>query len=382
MKENKIKEVFEKEFGKGYRFFAAPGRINLIGEHTDYNEGFVMPAAIDKRIYLAIAPVDGDESTIIAYDINKTVKFKTLENGFELPQWARYPYGVINELKVLGHSTQSFQAVFGGDIPSGAGLSSSAALESVFGFALNEINQFGLDRLALAKVGQKAEHNYVGVMCGIMDQFSSIFGKKDHVFRLDCRSLEFEYFPLKLDGYELILADTQVKHSLASSAYNKRRSECEEGVMILKTQMPGVKSLRDVRPKDIEPYHKYMGDEVFDRCLYVAEENERVLETSKALAEGNMKEVGRLLYQSHEGLSKKYNVSCKELDLLVETAKTINGVLGARMMGGGFGGCTINLVKSSAVKDFKEKSAQAFEKAYGKPPVYYEVNPGDGVKEY
>lgn len=381
MKENKIKEVFEKEFGKEYRFFAAPGRINLIGEHTDYNEGFVMPAAIDKRIYLAIALVSGSESKIIADDINKSVEFETLAENLELPQWARYPYGVIGELKKLGHVTGSFHAVFGGDIPSGAGLSSSAALESAFGYALNELNKFGLDRLALAKVGQKAEHNYVGVMCGIMDQFSSIFGKKDHVFRLDCRSLEFEYFPLKLDDYELILADTQVKHSLASSAYNKRRSECEEGVLILKTQMPGVKSLRDVRPKDIEPYHGQMGDEVFDRCLYVAEENERVLETSKALADGNMKEVGRLLYLSHEGLSKKYDVSCEELDLLVETAKTIDGVMGARMMGGGFGGCTINLVRSSAVEDFKEKTSVAFEKSYGKPPVFYEVNPGDGVKE-
>jgi galactokinase len=196
----------------------------------------------------------------MAYDLNKTISFETLTGGLELPQWAQYPYGVIGELKELGHTCGSFKAIFGGDIPAGAGLSSSAALESAFAFALNEIFKFGLDRFTIAKVGQKAEHNYVGVRCGIMDQFSSVFGKKDHVFRLDCRSLEYEYFPLILDGYELILADTQVKHSLASSEYNQRRAQCEEGVLLLSTKLSGgINSLRDVTPKQIYPYKGLLG---------------------------------------------------------------------------------------------------------------------------
>lgn len=381
MKSQQIKEAFAKEFGQQFRFFAAPGRINLIGEHTDYNNGFVMPGAIDKKIYLAIAPAEGPETCITAFDIQQSVKFNTLADNVKLPQWARYAYGVIGELRTLGHKPGSFHAVFGGDIPSGAGLSSSAALESAFAFALNELFALGLDRFALAKVGQKAEHNYVGVHCGIMDQFSSIFGKKDHVFRLDCRSLEFEYFPLVLDGYELILADTQVKHSLASSEYNRRRQDCEEGVMILASQMPAVKSLRDVRSEDVWPFQGILGEQVFLRCEYVTEENERVLQTCDALVKGDMQEVGRLLYESHHGLSRKYDVSCDELDLLVDTAKQIDGVMGARMMGGGFGGCTINLMKSSTVEAFKEKTTLAFTKAFGNAPVFYDVHLEDGVKE-
>lgn len=381
MKQQLIKEAFITQFGHTCRVFAAPGRINLIGEHTDYNEGYVMPGAIDKCIYLAISSVDGPESTITAFDLGKTVSFETLADGALLPQWARYPYGVIGELKALGYNTKSIYAVFGGDIPSGAGLSSSAALESAFAFALNELNVFGLDRATLARIGQKAEHNFVGVRCGIMDQFSSIFGKKDHVFRLDCRSLEFEYFPLKLDGFELILADTQVKHSLASSEYNQRRAQCEEGVSVMAAKLPGVQSLRDVSPQDVLRFKALLDDEVFLRCEYVTEENQRVLNTCEALAEGNLNEVGRLLYLSHHGLSNKYHVSCPELDLLVDIAKTTHGVLGARMMGGGFGGCTINLMKSSSVEQFKEKASQAFISKFEKAPLFYKVHLNDGVRE-
>lgn len=381
MKEQQVKEVFTKEYGPRFRFFAAPGRINLIGEHTDYNDGFVLPAAIDKRIYLAITPVEGPTTSITAVDIDKTVSFETLADGAKLPQWARYPYGVIGELRKAGHIPGSFHAAFGGDIPSGAGLSSSAALESAFAFALNEIFSLGLDRFTLALIGQKAEHNYVGVRCGIMDQFSSIFGKKDHVFRLDCRSLEYEYFPLVLEGYELVLVDTQVKHSLASSEYNTRRAQCEEGVLIMASQMPQVNSLRDVNNMDVLAYTPLMGEEIAMRCQYVTEENDRVLRTCDALAEGDMKEVGKLLYKSHDGLSNLYMVSCAELDLLVDTAKTIDGVMGARMMGGGFGGCTINLIRSSAIETFKKKTSEVYHKAFGITPLYYEVHIGDGVKE-
>jgi galactokinase len=298
-----------------------------------------------------------------------------------LPQWARYPYGVIGEMRKAGHHPGSFHAAFGGDIPSGAGLSSSAALESVFAFALNELFSLGLDRFTLAKIGQKAEHNYVGVRCGIMDQFSSVFGKKDHVFRLDCRSLDYEYFPLVLDGYELILADTQVKHSLASSEYNTRRAQCEEGVMIMASEMPQVHSLRDVDNMDVMAFAGIMGEEIAMRCQYVTEENDRVLQTCDALANGDMEEVGKLLYKSHHGLSNLYMVSCAELDLLVDTAKTIDGVMGARMMGGGFGGCTINLIRSSAVETFKQKTSETYQEAFGIKPIYYDVHIGDGVRE-
>jgi len=382
MKDKKVKEAFKKEFGGEYRFFAAPGRINLIGEHTDYNDGFVLPAAIDKKIYLAIAPLKGSIVKIKSLDFNEMVEFDIHKADAKLPHWAKYPYGVLKEIQADGYFVEGFQAVFAGDIPKGAGLSSSAALESVFAKALNRLYGLGIDNLSLAKIGQRAEHNYAGVRCGIMDQFASIFGKKDHVIRLDCRSLEHEYYPLNLDGYQLILADTRVKHSLASSAYNQRRAQCEEGVLILRSNMPAVRSLRDVRPKDVYPYKDMMGIEVFLRCEYVTEENERVLETCDALAKGDMQHVGELLYQSHEGLRKKYHVSCEELDLLVDTAKEIDGVMGARMMGGGFGGCTINLIKSSAVEEFKKKTTNVFTEAFGKPPVFYDVNVSDGASEY
>jgi galactokinase len=377
-----IRKVFTEKYGTdNIRMFAAPGRINLIGEHTDYNEGFVMPAAIDKRIYLAIAPSADSVSKIFSYNLNKEVIFNSATAKEQLPQWALYSFGVINELKVAGFDTGNFNAVFGGDIPSGAGLSSSAALESAFAVALNAVFDLKADSFTLAKAGQKAEHNYVGVRCGIMDQFASIFGKKEHVFKLDCRSLEYEYFPLKLDGYELILADTKVKHSLASSEYNLRREQCEEGVMIMATKMHGIMSLRDVSPVDVEIYKGMLGEEVYMRCLYVTEENQRVLDTCEALEAGDIEKVGKLLYRSHEGLSNLYNVSCPELDLLVESARTIDGVMGARMMGGGFGGCTINLVKSSAAKEFKEKISVAFKAAFGKSPEFYDVQIDDGARE-
>lgn len=376
-----VKKIFAQEFGSSFRLFAAPGRINLIGEHTDYNNGFVLPASIDKRIYLAIAPNQTDEYNIISTDFSERVSFTVNENAQDLPHWARYSFGVIKELQKLGNSINGFNAVFGGDIPSGAGLSSSAALESAFAVALNELNLLNLDKLTLAKVGQSAEHNYVGVRCGIMDQFASIFGRAEQVMLLDCQSLEHSHFPLHLKGHKLILADTQVKHSLASSEYNKRRAECEEGVLIISKNEVGIKSLRDVTIKKIEPYKEMMGKEIYMRCEYVIEENERVLATSKALSEGNLEAVGALLYQSHHGLQHKYEVSCAELDCLVDAAKSTQGVLGSRMMGGGFGGCTISLVKESAVDAFKKNLTSAFSKQFNRGPIFYDVNIGNGAGE-
>ena len=382
MKDKLVKDSFEAKFGSKYRLFAAPGRINIIGEHTDYNNGFVLPAAIDKRIYLAINAIPGTTVTIYSLDFDETVSFDINDEHPELPHWAKYPFGVIKEFQKKGFKPGAFQTTFGGDIPDGAGLSSSAALESAFATALNALFEFGLDKMSLAKIGQLAEHNYAGVRCGIMDQFASMHGKAGQVMQLDCRSLEFKYFPLELGDYELILANTKVKHSLASSEYNRRRYDCEEGVMILRTQMPGVRSLRDVRSKDMYGFEGILGEQVYLCCEYVTEENERVIETCHALESGNLKRVGELMYQSHQGLRSKYMVSCAELDVLVDTAKEIVGVLGSRMMGGGFGGCTINLVAKQAAERFKKESSEAFYKAFGTTPEFYQVTVGDGAGEF
>lgn len=381
MKDQVVKDSFESKFGSQFRFFAAPGRINVIGEHTDYNNGFVLPAAIDKRIYLAINAISGTMVTIYSVDFYETISFDLNDEQPELPHWARYPFGVLKELQKKGYQPCAFQATFGGDIPDGAGLSSSAALESAFAIALNALFEFGLDKMSLAKIGQLAEHNYAGVRCGIMDQFASMHGKAGQVMQLDCRSLEFKYFPLELGDYELILADTRVKHSLASSEYNRRRQDCEDGVLMLRSQMSGVRSLRDVRSKDIYGYESILGEQVFLCCEYVTEENERVAETCYALENGDLKRVGALMFQSHHGLRTKYFVSCAELDILVDTAREIEGVLGARMMGGGFGGCTINLLAKNAAERFKRETSEAFHKAFDAKPEFYKVNIGDGARE-
>ncbi|WP_219932526.1 galactokinase [Perlabentimonas gracilis] len=378
---DKVRESFVERFGKDFRLFSAPGRINIIGEHTDYNNGFVLPAAIDKCIYLAIQPNGSEAYNIFSVDFQQATTFSVADTAEDLPHWAKFPFGVIQELKNLGHYMGGFNAVFGGDIPSGAGLSSSAALESAFAYAIRNIFNFDIDNLTLAKIGQKAEHNYVGVMCGIMDQFASIFGKQGHAILLDCRSLEYKYLPIKIDDYEFVLADTKVKHSLASSEYNRRKWNCEEGVMMLSSQMPQVRSLRDVRSKDVYPYKGILGEEVFLRCEYVTEEIERVVQAADAIDNGNLQLLGELMYQSHEGLRAKYHVSCDELDALVEATKNIEGVLGSRMMGGGFGGCTINLVRKDEVSTFKELVSTYFTNKFGYAPDFIEVNIGGGARE-
>ncbi len=381
MKKRQVIEAYKEKFGGDFRLFSAPGRINIIGEHTDYNEGFVMPAAIDKKIWVAITPVRGSAVTVYSVDYDQISTFDIQGPIPELPHWALYSYGVVKELQNKGGKPGAFNAVFGGDIPDGAGLSSSAAIECAFGTALNSLFDLGMDKLEIAKVGQLAEHNYAGVRCGLMDQFASMHGKAGHVIRLDCRSLEYEYAPLNLNGYEFILADTRVKHSLASTEYNKRRESCEEGVLLIGSKMPGVKSLRDLRPKDIYPFKGMLGEETFLCCEFVTEENERVLETVTALENGDLEKVGGLINASHRGLRDKYMVSCSELDLLVDTALTVEGVLGSRMMGGGFGGCTITLLKSTSVDQFVKTTQAAFQIAYSSDPVFYRVTIGDGAGE-
>jgi galactokinase len=381
LEEKKVREAFENEYEGPYRLFAAPGRINLIGEHTDYNEGFVLPASIDRRIYLAIGPRSDTKVELLAVDLGERAAFDLSQEQAEIPHWARYPFGVVKEFQKKGMYPGGFNAAFGGDIPTGAGLSSSAAIECAFAVALNTIFELGADKMTLARVGQSAEHNYAGVRCGIMDQFASLFGMKHHVMQLDCRSMDHSYFPLYLAGYELVLTDTQVKHSLASSAYNERRRQCETGVEVVRQKFPGIKSLRDINAEILQSFRQTMDKTVFRRCSYVIEENERVMQTCKALANGDLELVGQLLYLSHQGLRDQYEVSCAELDLLVETAGKIKGVQGSRMMGGGFGGCTISLVKSGEIMQFRQAMAKAFEKAFGRQPVFYEVNTGEGAGE-
>lgn len=377
----RVQTEHEKHFGTDYRLFSAPGRINIIGEHTDYNEGFVLPAAIDKKIWLAIKPTNESKVNLFALDMDESVSFDLTDKQPELPHWAKYVFGVIRELEVLGAKISGFNATFGGDIPAGAGLSSSAALESVFGFALDTLFQLNRSTLELAKVGQLAEHNYAGVNCGIMDQFASLHGKAGKAIKLDCRSLEYEYFTVDTGDYEFILTDTHVKHSLAESAYNRRRHECEEGVMLLQSQMVQVHSLRDVRPKDVEAYENILGEEIMLRCLYVTEEIKRVRDAAEAMEANDLERLGKLMYKSHAGLRNQYMVSCDELDLLVDLTKDNPDVLGSRMMGGGFGGCTLSLVKSSGIDRFKKIATENYQQAFEKTPSFYSVVISNGAQE-
>ncbi len=376
-----VSEIFEKEFGKGFRLFSAPGRINLIGEHTDYNLGYVLPGAIDRAIDLAIKPNGSNKVNLIAANLNKMVTFSVNDTDPDIHGWAKYPFGVIKELEKVGYKSEGFDAVFGGNIPLGAGLSSSAAVESVFAYALNLLFRFNLPKEELARIGQRAEHNYAGVKCGIMDQFASLFGKANHFIRLDCLDLSVELFPFHSKSYSILLIDTCVKHNLASSEYNTRRKQCEEGVSILSKHYPEVKSLRDVTPEMLREEHNKFNPVVFNRCEYVVEENQRLLNTCRALTSDNFDEVGKLLYGSHEGLRDKYEVSCKELDFLVDLASKTQGVIGARMMGGGFGGCTINLVKEDALENLTAISQSNYHKQFGKNPEFYRVKISDGAKE-
>lgn len=381
MSAERIKKIFEEKFGNSFRSFRAPGRINLIGEHTDYNLGFVTPAAIDRYIHVAIKPNCKDEYRLYADDLKEEIKINQETNFNKLPLWAKYPLGVVNEMRKSGYEIPGFDAVYGGNIPNGSGLSSSAAIEMAFAVAFNNLFDLGLDQYTIAKIGQLAEHNTAGVKCGIMDQFASLFGRRDKLIHLDCKDYSFKYVPFENDGVKLILLDTQVKHSLASSEYNKRIEECTEGVNLLSNLYPEVKSLRDADLEMIKHLEGDLNPVVKKRCEYVIEENQRVLDTITALEKGNMKKVGDLLYDSHYGLSSKYEVSCKELDYLVEKAKTIKGVYGARMMGGGFGGCTINLVKADNLDFFKNSVSKSYFETFNIYPKIYELKITDGAHE-
>lgn len=373
MKE-KIKQEFAKRFGEGGTMYASAGRINLIGEHTDYNGGFVFPGAIDKCIAAQIKENGTDKVRVYSIDIDDYAEFGLTEEDAPKAQWARYIFGVCRETIKRGFVVKGFDTVFAGNVPLGAGLSSSAALESCFAFAMNDMfNENKIDKFELARIGQSTEHNYCGVNCGIMDQFASVFGKKNCLMRLDCRSMEFQYFPFEPKGYKLVLVDSVVKHELVDSPYNKRRQSCERVAATI-----GVETLRDAEMADLEKVKSQISEEDYCRAKYVIEEKQRVLDVCDALQAGDYDTVGDRMYKTHEGMSKLYEVSCEELDYLNDIAKEC-GVTGSRIMGGGFGGCTINLVKDELYDNFIAVAKAKFNEKYGHEPKIYDVVISDGA---
>lgn len=376
-----VKSRFLKHFdGKEGVMYFSPGRINLIGEHTDYNGGFVFPGAVDKGILAEIRPNGTQTVMVYAIDLKDRVEFRADEDKAPNASWAKYIFGIVKELQKRGVKVQGFNAAFSGDVPLGAGMSSSAALESCFAFALDDLFSGNLTKWDMVLSGQATEHNYCGVNCGIMDQFASVFGKKDQLMRLDCRSREFEYFPFKLSGYRLVLVDSVVKHTLASSAYNDRRRSCERVVEALqeKFQDRRIDTLRDANEAMLEAVKDNVQEEDLLRAKYVCQEKERVLGVCQALEKGDMERVGELMYATHRGLSFDYEVSCEELDFLNEVAQKC-GVTGSRIMGGGFGGCTINLVKDSLYDKFTEAARSEYKTRFGKDVKIYDVVISDGA---
>ncbi len=377
-----IKNKFISTFQNDPMVVRSPGRINMIGEHTDYNEGFVMPAAIDKEIVCAINSNKTNSCTLIASDLDETHRFD-LDNLEKSDKgWPNYILGVVEQFQKKGLKIHGFDCVFGGDIPLGAGLSSSAAVECAMAFALNELHGYGLSKIELVKLSQAAENQFVGVNCGIMDQFASVHGKADQIFRLDCKTLEFEYFDFILKDYRLVLCDTQVKHSLASSEYNTRRQECEAGVAVLQKHYPDVHSLRDVNINQLKSHESEFDLVTFKRCKYVVEEIARVLDCCELLKKGDLIGFGENMFKTHEGLSKEYEVSCKELDFLKNQAVASGMVIGARMMGGGFGGCTLNMVKIHEVDKFIQSMTEAYKSELGLDLKTYMVNIVNGTGKY
>ena len=374
-----VRTVFVSNFGHPTLFVQSPGRINLIGEHTDYNQGFVLPAAIDKAIYLAIGKREDKEVHLIAADLADSFSVALNNLSFSEKTWSNYLIGVVDQLQKNGYQLGGFNAVLAGDVPLGAGLSSSAAVECATVFALNELFELGLSKIEMVRLAQKAENEFVGVKCGIMDQFASMFGKTDAVIQLDCQSLGYNYMPFNQEGIKIVLLDTRVKHSLASTEYNLRREECEAGVKIIQEKYPAVASLRNATMQMIQECLINTDQKIIDRCSFVVAEIKRLQDACKDLEAGDLKAFGKKMYETHDGLSKLYEVSCVELDFLADFAKTDASVLGARMMGGGFGGCTINLVEENAVEAFVLAAGNAFQKVFGTEMKPYIVSIGNGT---
>ena len=380
MKE-RIQEKFRTLFGRDGGVFASAGRINLIGEHTDYNGGYVFPGAIDKGIMAEIALNGTDKVRAYSLDYDEFVEFGLREEDKPDQQWARYIFGVCRETIKRGGKVAGFDTVFAGDVPLGAGLSSSAALESTFAYAINELNSNSIDKFELAKIGQSTEHNYCGVNCGIMDQFASCFGKVGCLIRLNCKTLEYKYFPFDPEaaGYKLVLLDSCVKHELASSAYNKRRASCENAAAAIRKNHPDVEFLSDAKRVWLEEVRAEIPEEDFLRAEYVIGEVQRVLDVCDALERGDYETAGEMMYQTHFGMSKLYEVSCEELDFLNKLARKMD-VSGSRVMGGGFGGCTINLVKKDLYQPFVDAAVEQFTAKFGHAPKVYDVVISDGAR--
>ena len=376
-----VRSRFIKHFdGSTGSVYASPGRINLIGEHTDYNGGFVFPGAIDKGMVAELKINGTNKVRAYSIDLKDYVEFGLNEEDAPRASWARYIFGVCREIIKRGGKIAGFNTAFAGDVPLGAGMSSSAALESTYAFALNDMFNCGIDKFELAKIGQATEHNYCGVNCGIMDQFASVFGKEGHLIRLDCRSLEYQYFPFNPQGYRLVLLDSVVKHELASSAYNDRRKSCENVVAAIQKRHPHVEFLRDANMAMLDEVKAEISAEDYMRAEYVIGEVQRVLDVCDALERGDYETVGQKMYETHHGMSKLYEVSCEELDFLNDIAKEC-GVTGSRVMGGGFGGCTINLVKDELYDAFIEKAKVEYKKKYGRLPKVYDVVISDGARK-
>ncbi len=374
-----IKRKFQERFREEPIVARSPGRVNIIGEHTDYNNGFVLPAAIDKAVYIGIHKRKDDTISLFSEEFNEDHEVNIKAFSPTEKHWPNYILGVADQLKKRGYNIGGFNLNIDGDVPIGAGLSSSAAVECATAFALNEIFELRIPKKELVFIAQKAEHEFAGVMCGIMDQYASMNGRKDHVIKLDCLTLETEYVPLNLEGYKIVLLNTNVKHSLASSEYNTRRKECAEGVEMVRAHVMKVISLREVTMEMLDQFVKDKSEMIYRRCKYVVEENERLLRACEDLKAGDLQALGRKMFASHDGLSKEYEVSCMELDYLVDAVRNNPNVLGARMMGGGFGGCTINLVKEDVIDDLVDKLSASYYKETGKELTAYVVQTEDGT---
>lgn len=358
----------------------SPGRVNLIGEHTDYNEGFVLPAAIDKSAWVAVTRRTDNRILLFAEDYH--ARYDTVLTTLTPTDihWPNYILGVADQLQKSGITIGGFTLLLAGDIPIGAGLSSSAAVECATLFALNELFELHLSKAEMAHIAQKAEHDFAGVKCGVMDMFTSLFGKKDQVINLDCRSLFYEYLPLDMKGYKLLLLDTNLNHRLSSSAYNTRRQQCEQGVAWVRENLPAVAALRDITGDMLDKFVKDRDPLIYQRCRYVVEENQRLLQACRDLKNGDIRSLGKRMFETHEGLSKLYEVSCPELDFLVEAVKGNENVVGARMMGGGFGGCTINIVKEEAIEKLVDSLRPSYEISTGLPLTEYVVSVENGTE--
>ena len=377
-----LRHSFDFLYKSTPRFFRAPGRVNLIGEHTDYNDGFVLPIAINRETVIAGASREDRIINVCSLDVNEQYEYD-LDNPAPSPQgsWLNYVKGVSQSLQNAGAKLRGANLLIKSDVPIGAGLSSSAALEIAVGFALLNLSDIEVDRLQLAKAGQKAEHDYVGAKVGIMDQLAATFGQKGAALLIDCRSLETTAIPFRHPNLSIVVCDTNIKHELAASEYNLRRQQCEQGVEILKNDLPHITALRDVSVEDFRRYESALPEPIRRRCRHVITENARTREAAHCLQQDNLSEMGQLMYQSHQSLRDDYEVSCRELDILVDIAAKCDGVLGARMTGGGFGGCTVNLVDSEKVEEFCDTVLQDYPQYTKLTPTIYVVDTNDGASE-